>query len=147
MEVMKYLWLASIALVASMTANAGNYVNEPVVFTDITAERVLVQGSMAGARYSANVVEEIGCDITGNAQGTLVKCQATDASGRSLLCTSNSADIINAAQGASAYAFFLFVAAQTGVDEFGDPTYTCTRLTVSTKSFNLPDPANEKGKI
>jgi hypothetical protein len=54
-------------------------------------------GSMAGARYSADSIQYIGCSIS-NTNGPYVSCSAWDKTGKALSCTSTESRYLTAAK-------------------------------------------------
>jgi hypothetical protein len=130
---------AVLPILFAYEASAGKYSDAAVIMELAPSGNNSAAGSMAGARFSANTVEEIGCRVLGlaNTGFVQVQCQATDAANNSLVCTSTAPEILAAAQAASAYAWFRFEV---------DPAGQCASLIVSTKSFHLPDSGNAKGK-
>src|SRR5262245_52824880 len=72
----------SLALVShSLPAWAGLIYNPEVSIASFGAV-----GSMAGARYSADNQQYIGCSLANNI-GTYITCSATDKTGKSLSCS------------------------------------------------------------
>jgi hypothetical protein len=82
-------------------------------------------GSMAGARYSADSVQLIGCGVYGS--GQFVHCNAKDQTGRSVSCMSSDPRLMDAVKAItdSSLIYFEF---QGGI---------CTTLNVTNESRNL----------
>ena len=133
-----------LSLFLSLSATAGKYNPEPLTireagFLGLNEAR----GSMGGARFSSNDLEEIGCRVAGKSNGfSEVQCQATDADGARVDCTSTEPAIIAAAQSMTTFSWIWFTtdSAIYFIDDLNPPnTGTCERLYVSSKSFHIPD--------
>jgi len=100
----------------------------------ISPSRTNAQGSLTGARYSADSTQYIGCQSHSQLGSTAqsVYCSAADKTGRSLFCFSTDPRIVNAVKGMTDSSHLDFAASR---DPFGN--YLCTDLTVSNESIYL----------
>ena len=67
-------------------------------------------GSMAGARYSGDSQQYIGCSFS-NANGPFVMCSATDKTGKSSFCTSTDPGLAAAVKTITDFSFISFAVA------------------------------------
>lgn len=123
---------AIATLLFSSLAFGGAVVDAPV---DVDLVNNFAFGNMASARFSDNDVEFIGCGvryIDDGVGGTFVFgfCQATDAAGESLFCSTESADLLEAIKSIVDFSFITFAADGNG---------QCTRIGNSAQSIYIPD--------
>ena len=97
-------------------------------FTDI-------QGSLPGARYSADSLQYLGCEQYRHSgfNNSFVYCYAQDKRGRSVLCTSSDPRIGDAVKG-------MTDSSDLHITTIGDGWghYICNELTISNESIYLP---------
>jgi hypothetical protein len=107
----------------SLSAWAGS-----VALSEVEVESNYARGSMAGARYSSDGRQYIGCSIS-NGNGPIVICSAMDAGGNAFSCASTDSRWLVAAKAItdSSYIFFGSVS--------GIPA--CDYLRVGNSSFLL----------
>jgi hypothetical protein len=76
--------------------------------SEVTITTNAAYGSMAGARYSTDSQQYIGCNFTHPALGLIINCSARDKTGRSFTCWSNETRFVNAAKALtdSSYIYF-----------------------------------------
>jgi len=136
MSMRNYLAIAGALAVAMGSAYAG-FAQPAPVDVDLTAG--LAQGDQLSARLDADPDVFIGCGTrtirTGG--GTLVRtgfCQARDAADDQVLCFTQDADLLDAMQAASDFAFITFSFVDDGAGGF-----ECRRVGSSTQSFYLFD--------
>lgn len=86
------------------------------------------RGTMAGARYSADNRQYIGCTLQ-HSGGPFVRCYARDKTGKSLFCTSTDATLVNAAKALTDYSSIAF--------RLAPGTSSCESLSVSNSSSHL----------
>lgn len=127
---MKMIMIGVLGLFATV-AMAG--LSQPAIVT-IDTDLRLAQGDMGTARYSDNDVEVIGCGIRRFDDGinppfTFGFCQATDAAGLRVMCSTFSDSLLSAMAAGNDYSFVTF--SWNEADE-------CTRIGYSTQSFYLP---------
>lgn len=133
------LSIAALTLAVGI-AFAGQNTSAPV---SVDLDNRVARGGQLTARVSDNDVELIGCGATVTNDGvnpTLYFgfCQATDSEGITDTCFTFDADLVDAINSISAYAFIQF--AWNENDE-------CTSVRHSTQSFYLPNPnLKPKGK-
>lgn len=123
---------AIATLLLSSLAFGGAVVDAPV---DVDLDNNFAFGNMASARFSDNDVELIGCGvryIDDGAGGIFVFgfCQATDAAGESLFCSTENPDLLEAIKSIVDFSFITFAA--NGIGE-------CTRIGNSAQSIYIPD--------
>ncbi len=70
-------------------------------------------GSMAGARYSADSTQYIGCTFS-NTSGPYVLCNATDNTGKSLFCVTTESKYLAAAKAITDFSYIYFGATLGG---------------------------------
>ncbi|GLS25914.1 hypothetical protein [Marinibactrum halimedae] len=123
---------------ATTGAIAGAYRPVPVEVQIETDEEGNVryssgQGDMLSARNTDNDYTMIGCGIRGFNNGeesvSMVYCQAVEDEDILANCTSTNPELIEAVKAISPYSYISFSA------EYEE----CTRITVSTQSFYLPE--------
>ncbi len=137
---MKIRYLLSIAALTLLAGVASAGLVQPAAVM-IDLDNMAAQGDQATARISKNDVELIGCGIRVFDDGmggtfSFGFCQATDSEGVEAFCSTQNANLLDAMDATSAYAFVTF-----GWNEFGE----CTRIGFSTQSFYLPN-FTTKGK-
>ena len=86
------------------------------------------EGSMAGARYSADSQQYIGCSFS-NTNGPNVACFATDSVGKSLYCVGTEARYLATAKAITDFSQISFGVAPGSA--------SCTRLAVDNYSYQL----------
>lgn len=128
----KVLTLISALSVLLPALVFAGYIQPAPVIVDLDSQ--FAQGDQWTARSSKNAVEFIGCGVTqfdDGAGGVFSSgfCQATDADGVSIVCTSQSPALLENMRATSAFAFIRF-----SWNEDGE----CTVLRYSTQSFYLP---------
>jgi hypothetical protein len=96
-------------------------------FPEVVVESSGASGSMAGARYSADSQQYIGCQFS-NTYGPYIICSATDKNGRSYFCTGYGPHVAAAARSITDFSFISFGAA------IG---FTCDNLKVDNYSYLL----------
>ena len=107
----------------SLSAWAGSVaLSEVVVYSNHAS------GSMAGARYSSDGRQYIGCSIS-NSNGPVVICSAVDAGGNAFSCLSTDARWLAAAK-AITDSSYLYFGSVSGIP-------TCDYLRVGNSSFLL----------
>jgi hypothetical protein len=114
----------------SLPAWAGVAVRKEVY---ISPDGTNVQGSLTGARYSADNQQFIDCEhYYYSGDKPLLFCHARDKSGKSVLCGSSDPRITDAVKGMtdSSYLIFSISSPSTGS--------ICTDLTISNESIYLP---------
>jgi hypothetical protein len=85
-------------------------------------------GTMAGARYSTDSQQYIGCTLQ-RSGGPYIRCSARDKTGRSIYCTSTDPRFVDAAKGITDSSFIFFNVAPS--------TTSCNRLEVDNSSAFL----------
>jgi hypothetical protein len=85
-------------------------------------------GSMVGARFSADAIQYIGCNLQGGATQATVVCSARDKNNRALVCSTTNAWMREAAQGITDSSYFYFTVNSSGA---------CTYLNVRDSSEHL----------
>lgn len=125
------LFLALLAAFASASVFGGAATSANVVVTMNADGTASASGDMVAARTAPNDNELIGCGIKGFKSGSpdFGFCQAADAEGNYLLCTTFKANLISMVNAIADYSFVRF-----DVDAKGE----CTRIDFSTQSFYLP---------
>lgn len=88
-----------------------------------------VTGSMAGARYSADNQQYIGCSFS-NAAGPYVVCSAMDQTGKSFFCTSREAGHAKVVKSITDTSYIMFSTSSPN-------SYTCSGLRVYNDSSSL----------
>jgi hypothetical protein len=76
--------------------------------SEVTITTNAAYGSMAGARYSTDSQQYIGCNFTHPALGLLINCSARDKTGQSFTCWSNETRFVNAAKALTNYSYIYF---------------------------------------
>jgi hypothetical protein len=122
--------LVAAGCLATSVALAGRRANGNVIIFTFDAE-----GSVAGARYSSNSNESIGCIVTsGTVVGSLgARCWAEDSTGRGLDCVTNDPDIIATARSINPTSYVSFSIPQKP----NNGGAQCTRLAVTQSSEYL----------
>jgi hypothetical protein len=129
----KYV-LPSVALtLLAGAAYAGAFVSAPI---SVDHDNRVAQGDQLTARVSDNDVEMIGCGATVRDDGVNPPlhfgfCQATDSEGINAVCITQSAELVDAINTISPYAFIAFA---------WNENQECISVRHSTQSFYLPDP-------
>lgn len=144
MTMMKHLAIGgAIAVVLAAPAYAGFAQPAPV---DVDLAGGVALGDQLSARMDADPDVFIGCGTrtirTGG--GTLVRtgfCQARDAADDQVLCFTQDADLLDAMQATTDYAFITFSFVDDGAGGF-----ECRRIGHSTQSFYLFDFSTLKAK-
>ena len=113
-----------LALFANSLPAWAGLVYTPEVFVGTTG----AVGSMAGARYSADSTQYIGCTFS-NTTGPYVLCNAMDKTGRSLFCIGNQASYLAAAKAITDFSYINFSVTSGGA--------FCTYLGVDNYSMRL----------
>ena len=131
MKIRNLLSITALTLIAGV-AFAGQ-VQPAVVFID--EANMFAQGDMWTARTAKNDVEFIGCGIRVVDDGVSLPfsfgfCQAQDSAEVLILCTTLSADLVEAIKGISDTSFLTFS---------WNASFECTRIGASTQSFYLPE--------
>jgi hypothetical protein len=114
-------------------AAIAGFVQPAPVLVDTTA--MLAQGDQVSARYSKNDVEFIGCGMRKVATGPDTAtfnfgfCQATDAAGVGILCTTANPELLDAIASSADFGFITFS---------WNADLECTRIGFSNQSFYLP---------
>lgn len=123
--------LAGLATALLSSVAFAGFVQPAPVIVDTTARTAT--GDQVTARYSKNDVEFIGCGMrttrTGAGIFTFGFCQATDAAGTNILCSTEDAELLDAISSSAAFSFITF--SWNAADE-------CTRIGFSNQSFYLP---------
>lgn len=124
--------LAGVGLAFVTTAGIAGFVQPAPVDVDLTARFAV--GDQVTARYSKNNVELIGCGIRKIQDGaggifSFGFCQATDAAGENIICSTEDAGLLDAISSSGDYGFITF--SWNEADE-------CTRIGFSNQSFYLP---------
>jgi GTP cyclohydrolase III len=119
----------------SAAAWAGSKINSQVTIT-VTGATGTASGSMGAVRNSSDTVQNIGCAVNTNYNGTLpgaysssIYCSARDAAGVTVGCLATHPDFIAVVHSITSDSSILFK-----WDANGD----CTLLTVSTYSYYAP---------
>jgi len=128
--------LVAIAVLASISsiAMAGLAKTVPVTVTVNADGSGNASGNMASARASGNDVEYIGCGVrkfvnpTGGVN-TYGFCQASDAAGVTVSCSTNNAELLDAVENVADFSYVSF-----SYDAEGQ----CQFIGVSTQSFYIP---------
>ena len=121
----------AVAMIAT-SANAG-FTQPAEVEVDLV--NGLAQGDQVSARYTADNPQLIGCGMRRRAlpAGGYFDngfCQATDAAGDTIICTTTDAGLIEAMRASGEYGFITF--------SWDVATQECTRVGFSSQSFYLP---------
>jgi hypothetical protein len=95
-----------LALVSNSIPAWAGVVSRPQVSVGTSG----AEGSMAGARYSADRKQYIGCQFS-NTYGPYVICSATDKNGKSYFCTGYGSHVAAAAKSITDFSFISFGAA------------------------------------
>ena len=98
---MAVLGLALLSI--SLPAWAGMKSLREVIIRDSQAS-----GTTAGARYSVDSQQYIGCNFTHPSLGLIVNCSARDKTGKSFTCWSNETRFVNAAKALTNYSYIYF---------------------------------------
>lgn len=129
--------LSAVALTClAQTAMGGATVISPV---DVNLDGRTAFGGQLSAKTSANTNEFIGCgtrifdDGLGNSFA-FGFCQAEDAAGDAIFCSTQTPTLIDAMKSLTAYGFITFSWREVATDVF-----ECTRVGFSTQSVYLPD--------
>lgn len=127
----RHLFVSLAILTFSATAYSGLVIDAPV---DVDLDNNRVTGNMVSARFSDNDVEFIGCGIRYIDDGfsglfQFGFCQATDADGESLFCSTENPDLIAAIETIADFSFLTYSADGSG---------ECIRIGTSTQSFYIP---------
>ncbi len=130
MKIRNLLSITALTLIAGV-AFAG-LVQPAVVFID--EANMFAQGDMWTARTANNDVEFIGCGIRVFDDGASPPlffgfCQAQDSAEVLIVCSTFSADLVEAIKGISDTSFLTFS---------WNASFDCTRIGTSTQSFYLP---------
>lgn len=126
------LGLGIIAAIMAGAAHAG--LTQPAE-VDVDLATNLALGDQVSARYSANATEFIGCGIRKIQDGaggyfTFGFCQAEDAAGDEILCTTEDAGLLDVISSSGDYGFITF--------SWNPTTLECSRIGFSNQSFYLP---------
>jgi hypothetical protein len=115
----------------SSATHAGLNSASPVeILTDASTGLRSARGSLRDARDSADSVAYIGCNLFAfDSDSSMMLCQARDAAGTSLFCSTQDPGLIQLAAAINPATFMRF-----WVNEDG---FTCDHLTVSPGSYNL----------
>ena len=130
MKIVKWFSIPALVL-GSSAAYAGLFSPVPV---SVDVESGLALGDMTTARFSDNDVEIIGCGVRFSDDGkggaaTFGFCQAADAAGTVLFCSTVNTGLIEAIQNISAFSFITFtVDSETG---------QCLNIGNSSQSFYI----------
>lgn len=129
--------LSAVALTClAQTVMGGATITSPV---DVNLDGRTAIGGQLSARVSDNTNEFIGCgtrifdDGLGNSFA-FGFCQAEDAAGDAIFCSTQTPGLIDAMKSLTAYAFITFSWREVEPDVF-----ECIRVGFSTQSFYLPD--------
>ena len=114
--------LGAALLLNSIPAWAGNVSLHEVY---INPDNSGANGTLAGARYSADSTQYIGCDH----YGSQMYCFARDKSGRTLLCSSTDPRFVDAVKGMTDSSYLHFTTTSYGS--------ACTTLAVNNSSITL----------
>lgn len=136
MKMMKHLIAGgALAVVLGASAYAGFAQPAPV---DVDLANGVANGDQLSARLDVDPDVFIGCGtrtiLTGGGLVQTGFCQAEDAADEAVLCFTQDADLINAMQALSDFAFITF----SFVDD-GSGGFQCRRVGSSTQSFYLFD--------
>ncbi len=131
----RYLLSAATLTLAAGIAFAGFVLSAEILINLEADGSGAAQGDQWTARSSANDVEYIGCGIRHFSDGaggafSFGFCQAGDSEGVEAFCSTQNADLLDAMDSTSAFAFLAF-----SFDANGE----CTRIGNSTQSIYLPD--------
>jgi hypothetical protein len=101
---------------------------------DVDPATLTALGDYVSARYSTDEIAFIGCGLrtTVTAAGDTFEfgfCQARDAAGEELFCTTSNPDLLRTISSIADFSFVLFGASEEG---------ECRRIGVSTQSLYLP---------
>jgi len=124
--------VVALSVLLSATAFAGAINQLPVV---IDLDNLSAEGDQWTARNSKNSVEQIGCGVDtfsdpgGAFTFTFGFCQATDADGVYIVCTTFDPSLLETMRATTAFAFIEFDWEENG---------TCTHVKYSTQSWYLP---------
>ncbi|MGO4259706.1 hypothetical protein [Lysobacter sp. TAB13] len=129
---MKSLAMAMVAAAAMIAATglaqAGEKSNVPVsISTNPQGQAVRAFGMLASARASAGVNQTIGCASSATGTTVVAACEARNAAGTYVQCTTYNAALVAVAQSVSADSY---------VDFSFDGSGNCTSLYVSNGSSN-----------
>ena len=97
----------------------------------INSGRTNVQGSLTGARYSADSEQYLGCESHDSSTAVLVYCFAWDNRGRFFACRSTDPRIADAVKGMTDSSHLNITAFKSGSE------YVCSDLTVDNASLYL----------
>jgi hypothetical protein len=114
-----------LALCAQSLPAWAGAVSHPTVFIGATG----ADGSMAGARYSADHIQYIGCSYSATG-GPFVTCFARDNTGKSLFCVGNNSGYAAAARAITDFSYIQF--------DVPPDSATCSLLWVYNYSYYLP---------
>lgn len=134
--------IAILVLACSFAAPAhagfGPFI-EDLVVEDLGQGLTSVSGSLVGIRFTNDDTQQLGCSVIGNAGGSQrVACLARDINDINHFCFSFDPALIEAAKLMSPYSFVNFIY---------DETAQCLFLSVSVRSYHIPDSTTEKSKI
>lgn len=123
----------AIALMAFATTAEAGFTQPAEVDVDLVAG--LAQGDQVSARYTADAIQYIGC---GTRRRALAAggyfdngfCQARDAAGEQITCTTTDSGLLEAIHSSGDYGFVTF--------SWDVATSECTRIGFSNQSFYLP---------
>ena len=97
-----------------------------IIPAEVSITSNIASGSMAGARYSADNTQYIGCDFS-NTYGPYVICSATDKNGKSFLCTGFGSQYATAAKSITDFSYLIF--------SYGSYNSSCNLQVLNNSSF------------
>lgn len=135
----RHILISAILAISSSIAVAGRVSPAPVI---VDETNMFASGDMWTARTADNNVEYIGCGIRvldDGGGGTFLFgfCQAGDAGGVEIFCSTVNPDLLDALKTISAFSFITF-----SWNDLGE----CASVGFSSQSFYLPNFKIQKGK-
>lgn len=127
---MKFAMCAALAAATALSgaALAGERVNVPVTFeTNPQGQVYRAYGMIGTARNSSDGQQTIGCFVAAVGPGLQAGCEAKNAIGAVISCTSGAANMVAAAQA---------VGPDSYIDFIRDPAGTCTSIYVANSASN-----------
>ena len=122
-------------IVAATVFSAGLLLGSTTWAGQVSHPQVLIfptsaQGSMYGARSSADTVQYIGCNLSSGPNGANVGCSARNSAGQFKSCFSNNAFHREAVRAMTAYSYVFFTLNPT--------TGQCSNVNINNSSIYLP---------
>ena len=122
--------ILGLALFSNTIPTWAGFANLPEVIIDTSSNTAIATGSTAGARYSKDSQQYIGCLTNSNDAGaSFVTCYAVDKTGKALTCGSSAQSLLAAAKAMTDFSRITFFVNSDG--------YSCNSLGVENDSSYL----------